>query len=162
MYAIVTRVLRCVNPELQMSANILTTTDNNNNIRKTSIERSDAKLETPENASIKGPAYDLNFGSPNPIIMFLPVHIDVGAFLIRHVTIRQALELGTDEIRRNCLCSEDKLQDRSINGPVRLASAGDCATYTSDGHQVIIQLPSPKPNLSDSHAHSHSNGDEPQ
>jgi hypothetical protein len=53
--------------------------------------------------------------------MFLPIHIDVGAFLIRHVTIRQALELGTDEIRSNCFRSEDKLQDTwSANGPVHM------------------------------------------
>ena len=41
--------------------------------------------------------------------MFLPIHIDVGAFLVRHVTIRQALELGTDEIRCYRLGCEEEL-----------------------------------------------------
>jgi hypothetical protein len=126
---------------------------------ESSVESSDAKLEAPKNTSIKGPAYDLNLGSPDTIVVFLSVHIDVGAFFVGHVTIRKALEFRSDKVRSYCLGSEYELE-----WSVRIGILERCAmvTYTSKWHQVIVQLPSRKPNLSRPHYHSHPDSEKTQ
>jgi hypothetical protein len=110
MYATMTRILRCDKPELKRSQSALHNPRLRcHDLRKTTIKGCDAKLERPKNTSIKGPAYDLNLGPPNPIVVFLAVHIDIGSLLVGHVTIRKALEFRTNEICCDGLGSEYKL-----------------------------------------------------
>lgn len=106
MYATITRILRCDKPELRKSQHYPNPQLQCHHLRKPTIKGCDTKLEAPKNTGVEGPAYHLNLGSPNPIVVFLAMDIDVGSLFVRHITIRETLKFRADEVCRDCLGSE--------------------------------------------------------
>ena len=82
-------------------------------LRQSCIDCSDAKLETPEDSSIKRPAYDLDLRAPDAIVVFFGTVVDTCTLLGCHVAIGKAIEIGTNKICRRDFCCEKELFNES-------------------------------------------------
>ena len=119
-------------------------------IRQSCIDCCDAELETPEDSSVKRPPYDLNFGAPDAVVVFLGTVVDTCTLLGCHVAIGKAVEIGTDKICRRDFCCEKELFNESVllasidvrtRDKSALWQSRIRETYSSQWHQVVIKLP---------------------
>lgn len=83
-------------------------------VRQSCIDSCDAKLETPEDRSVKRPSYDLDFGAPDSIIVLFRFAIETCALLGCHVAISETVEVGADEV---CCCHFGGEQELSNANP---------------------------------------------
>jgi hypothetical protein len=78
-------------------------------IRQSGINCGDTKLKTPENSGVKRPAYDLDLGAPDAIVVFFGAMVETCTLLGRHVAVGKAIEIRANEVCRRDFCSEKEL-----------------------------------------------------
>lgn len=81
-------------------------------VRQPGIEYGNTELDQPQNAGIQGPAYNLDFGTPDPVVVFPRVRAQRGPLLGGHEAVRQTIELGPDEIRRHRFSCKHQLKKK--------------------------------------------------
>lgn len=107
MYAIRTRTLRWVNPDLlhhksQKRGSRPASVDTSRpayagyHVRQSRVKCRDADLERPEDEGVERPAKDLYLGAPLTVIILLRVRVDCCALRISHVAVGKPLELGAN------------------------------------------------------------------
>lgn len=96
-------------------------------VRQSTVERGDADFQAPENGRVEGPADDLDLGSPDTVVVFTGVWIDVCALIRRHVAIGKTFKFCADKIGCYNFCDKEKLD---YNGLTPAGSQTDRARKT--------------------------------
>lgn len=65
--------------------------------RQARVEDGDADFDAPDTRRVEGPANDLDLGPQDAVGIFLRVGREVGALLVGHVAVGEALGLTDDE-----------------------------------------------------------------
>jgi hypothetical protein len=137
-------------------------------LRQSSIESCNADFQTPKNGGVQRPADDLDFGAHHTVVVFVGVDVEVCTFLGCHVAVCETSIFGADQVRCHDFSSEKQLLNAGVSilehannvcvGPVDRPGSG--TTYTSQWHQIIINLPVGRPHASPSEVDSNNDGEQ--
>jgi hypothetical protein len=137
-------------------------------IRQSSVESRDTNFQTPKNGGVKRPSYHLDFGAHDPVVVFIRVDVEFCALLRCHVAVCETTEFGTNKVRCHDLCGENQLLDVSVSMCERPGDryaheanrSSSWITYTSQWHQIVIDLPVGWPHAAPSEVDPNDDGDQ--